>query len=85
MNIYRVGVQLQSRQITYNEFVDAVRRTEALGIAREQDWDYFSPLPGDPAGNHFDGWTMLSEVAMLTHRSNWATWSQAITIVTRHC
>jgi probable F420-dependent oxidoreductase len=66
MNTLRVGVQLQPQHTTYSEFADAVTRTEALGVDSIWDWDHFFPLTGDPAGNHFEGWTMLTAMAMLT-------------------
>lgn len=69
MSTLCVGVQLQPQQTTYSEFADAVRRTEALGVDSVWNWDHFFPLYGDPAGNHFEGWTILTAIAMLTQRA----------------
>jgi probable F420-dependent oxidoreductase len=33
------------------------------------DWDHFFPLSGDPQGNHFEGWTLLTAMATLTTRA----------------
>lgn len=65
----RVGVQLHPQHTTYQSFIDAVRRAEDLGVDTIFDWDHFFPLSGDPAGNHFEGWTMLAAMATQTRRA----------------
>ena len=69
MNSLRVGVQLHPQQTTYAAFADAVRQVEALGIDSLWNWDHFFPLYDDPQGNHFEGWTMLTAMAMLTQHA----------------
>jgi probable F420-dependent oxidoreductase len=65
----RVGVQLQPQHTSYQEYAEVVRRTEALGVDSIWNWDHFFPLYGDPQGNHFEGWTLLTAMAMLTSRA----------------
>lgn len=64
----RVGVQLQPQHTTYPEYADIVRQTEAIGVDSLWTWDHFFPLSGDPNGNHFEGYTMLTAIAALTTR-----------------
>jgi probable F420-dependent oxidoreductase len=65
-----VGVQFHQQQTTYSSFADAVRRVEDLGVDTIWNWDHFFPLYGDPQGNHFEGWTLLSAMATLTRRAD---------------
>lgn len=65
----RVGVQLHPQHATYQDYADAVRRVEDLGVDSIWNWDHFFPLYGDPQGNHFEGWTLLTAMATLTHRA----------------
>ncbi len=65
----RVGVQLQPQHTSYQDYMDAVRRIEDMGVDTIFDWDHFFPLSGDPQGNHFEGWTLLAAMAALTHRA----------------
>jgi alkanesulfonate monooxygenase SsuD/methylene tetrahydromethanopterin reductase-like flavin-dependent oxidoreductase (luciferase family) len=64
-----VGVQLHPQRTTYQEYADAVRRAEDLGADTIWTWDHFFPLDGDPNGNHFEGWTLLTAMATLTTRA----------------
>ncbi len=64
----RVGVQLHPQHTTYQDYADAVRRFEDMGVDSIWDWDHFFPLYGDPQGNHFEGLTMLTAMATLTQR-----------------
>jgi probable F420-dependent oxidoreductase len=65
----RIGVQLHPQHTSYQDFADAVRHTEALGVDSIWNWDHFFPLYGDPQGSHFEGWTLLTAIAMLTNRA----------------
>ena len=65
----RVGVQFHPQHTSYASFADAVRRVEDLGVDTIWDWDHFFPLSGNPQGNHFEGWTLLSAMATLTRRA----------------
>jgi probable F420-dependent oxidoreductase len=69
MTKLRVGVQLFPQHTTYPSYTEAVRRVEALGVDTIWNWDHFFPLSGDPQGDHFEGWTMLTAMATLTSRA----------------
>jgi probable F420-dependent oxidoreductase len=66
---YRVGVQLQPQHTTWLAYRAAVEQLDALGVDTIWNWDHFFPLTGDPAGSHFEGWTLLSAMATLTTRA----------------
>jgi probable F420-dependent oxidoreductase len=69
MHRIRVGVQLHPQHTTYASFADAVRRAEEIGCDSIWNWDHFFPLYGEPDGNHFEGWTLLTAMATLTTRA----------------
>jgi probable F420-dependent oxidoreductase len=69
MSRIRIGVQLHPQHTSYADFADAVRRVEDLGVDTIWNWDHFFPLSGDPAGTHFEGWTLLAAMATLTSRA----------------
>ena len=64
----RVGVQMQPQHTTYSSYIEAVRRFESMGVDTLWDWDHFFPLSGDPRGNHYEGWTLLTAMAASTQR-----------------
>lgn len=65
----RVGIQLHPQHTSYQEFADAVRRAEDMGVDTIFNWDHFFPLYGDPEGGHFEGWSLLAAMATLTTRA----------------
>jgi probable F420-dependent oxidoreductase len=65
----RVGVQFHQQHTAYSSFAGAVRRAEEMGVDTIWNWDHFFPLYGDPQGNHFESWTLLSAMATLTQRA----------------
>jgi probable F420-dependent oxidoreductase len=69
MSRIRIGVQMRPQHGSYADFADAVRRVEDLGVDTIWNWDHFFPLSGDPAGTHFEGWTLLTAMATLTSRA----------------
>ena len=69
MTRIRVGTQLHPQQTTYAEFAEAVRRAEDIGVDTIWNWDHFFPLYGEKDGPHFEGWTLLTAMAMLTTRA----------------
>ncbi len=69
MTRVRVGVQLHPQHTTYDSFAAAVREVEALGVDSIWNWDHFYPLYGEEDGAHFEAWTMLTAMAMLTDRA----------------
>ncbi|MFF2085572.1 LLM class F420-dependent oxidoreductase [Nocardia sp. NPDC058176] len=65
----RIGVQLQPQHAPdYGLIRDAVLRAEDAGVDIVFNWDHFYPLTGDPAGAHFECWTMLGAWAEQTER-----------------
>ena len=64
----RVGVQLHPQHTTYESFSTAVRQVEGLGVDSLWNWDHFFPLYGEGDGEHYEAWTMLTAMAMLTER-----------------
>lgn len=69
MTNIKIGVQLHPQHTTYDSFAEAVRQVEALGVDSIWNWDHFFPLYGEADGPHFEGWTMLTAIAMLTDRA----------------
>ncbi len=78
MNNTTIGVQFEPQHTTYAAFAKAVRDVEAMGVDRLWTWDHFYPpyedeippkeQPGSAWGYHFEGWTLLTAMAMLTTR-----------------
>jgi probable F420-dependent oxidoreductase len=65
----RVGMQFHPQHTTVATLLDAVRRAEDIGLDTLWNWDHFFPLDGDPDGPHFEGWTLLTAMAMATTRA----------------
>src|SRR5260370_28108664 len=59
---------MQPQHTTYSSYMEAVRRFESMGVDTLWDWDHFFPLSGDPQGNHYEGWTLLTAMAASTQR-----------------
>ena len=66
MTKYRVGVQLHPQHTTYESYADAIRTIDGMGVDTMWNWDHFFPLYGEDVGPHFEGWTTLTAMAMLT-------------------
>jgi probable F420-dependent oxidoreductase len=64
----RIGVQLHPQATTVAAVLDAARRAEEAGVDSVWTWDHFFPLYGDPDATHFEGWTLLTGIAMVTSR-----------------
>lgn len=62
----RVGIQLHPQHTTYPSFAAAVKRLDEMGVDTLWDWDHFFPLDNPKDGPHFEGWTLLTAMAMLT-------------------
>jgi probable F420-dependent oxidoreductase len=69
MTDFRIGVQLHPQHTSYDSFASAVRRVEALGVDTIWNWDHFFPLYGAKDGPHFEAWTLLTAMAMLSDRA----------------
>jgi probable F420-dependent oxidoreductase len=64
----RVSVQLKPQHASYEQFRDAAKRAEALGVDTIFTWDHFYPLSGDANGAHFECYTLLAALAEATER-----------------
>lgn len=64
----RVSIQLHPQHTTYDSFASAVRQVEALGVDAIWNWDHFFPVFGEQDGAHFEAWTLLTAMAMLTEK-----------------
>jgi probable F420-dependent oxidoreductase len=65
----RVGMQFHPQHTTIEAYLEGVRRADEMGIDTIWNWDHFFPLYGDPEGAHFEGWTLLTAMAMVTKRA----------------
>ncbi|EFH85472.1 LLM class F420-dependent oxidoreductase [Ktedonobacter racemifer] len=65
----RIGVQMHPQHTSYEDYANGVRRFDEMGVDSIFNWDHFFPLYGDPQGNHFEGWTLLTAMATLTSRA----------------
>jgi probable F420-dependent oxidoreductase len=64
----RLGVQVAPQHSLYPNIRDTVAALEDAGVDIVFNWDHFYPLSGDPAGRHFESWTMLAALAEQTSR-----------------
>jgi len=64
----RVGVQVAPQHALYPSIRQTVQRLEDMGVDIVFNWDHFFPLSGDPAGLHYESWTMLAAMAEQTSR-----------------
>lgn len=64
----RIAVQLHPQHAEYADLRRAVAAAEEVGVDIVYNWDHFYPLYGDPAGKHFECWTMLGAWAEATER-----------------
>ncbi|MFV0462942.1 MAG: LLM class F420-dependent oxidoreductase [Nostocoides sp.] len=64
----RIGVQLQPQHAAYADIRRALAEAEEAGVDVVFTWDHFFPLYGDPAGAHFECWTLLGAWAEATQR-----------------
>jgi len=62
----RIGIQIAPQHSDYTTIRDTLRQLEELGVDIAFNWDHFYPLSGDPAGLHFEGWSMLAAWAEQT-------------------
>jgi len=64
----RIGVQLHPQATSVAAVLAAARAAEDAGVDSIWTWDHFYPLYGDPEAAHFEGWTLLTGIAMVTSR-----------------
>ena len=66
----KVGVQIQPQDTTVEGLRRAWKQADELGADSIWLWDHFFPLYGDPAANHFEGYTLLAAAAVETSRAD---------------
>jgi probable F420-dependent oxidoreductase len=64
----RIGLQLGQQHVDYSVIRRAAAEAEDIGVDIIFNWDHFRPISGDPAGKHFECWTMLAALAEQTSR-----------------
>lgn len=65
----RIAVQIPPQHATHADLRKTVLAAEETGVDVIFTWDHFFPLSGDPEGNHFECWTLLSSWAEITERA----------------
>ena len=68
MQQIRVGISVRPQHTTYARMRAAWLEAEEVGADTVFIWDHFFPLFGDPAGAHFECWTLLAALAEATTR-----------------
>jgi len=68
MSKVKAGVQLHPQHVSYDAYAEAIGEIEALGVDSIWNWDHFFPLYGEGNENHFEAWTLLTAIAMMTKR-----------------
>ena len=65
----RIAVGLQPQHADYDQIRDAAVRADEMGVDIIYNWDHFFPLGSDPAGKHYECWTMLASWAEVTQHA----------------
>ena len=65
----KIGVHLRPQHTTIAALRAAWKAADALGVDSISVWDHFHPLQGDPAGSHFECWSMLAAMAVDTRQA----------------
>jgi probable F420-dependent oxidoreductase len=65
----KLGVHLRPQHTTVEALRTAWKAADALGVDSISLWDHFHPLSGDPAGAHFECWSLLAAMACDTRRA----------------
>jgi probable F420-dependent oxidoreductase len=69
MTAFKIGVHIRPQHTTIQAMRAAWKGADALGVDSITVWDHFYPLTGDPAGAHFECWTLLAAMACDTSRA----------------
>ena len=59
----KIGIHLRPQHTTVEALRTAWKAADALGVDSISVWDHFHPLQGDPAGAHFECWSLLAGMA----------------------
>ena len=66
MRAIKVGVQLQPQGTSIGDLRAAWQAADAMGLDSIWTWDHFFALFGPSEASHFEGWTLLSAMAVDT-------------------
>jgi probable F420-dependent oxidoreductase len=69
MTAFKIGVHIRPQHTTIEAMRAAWKGADALGVDSITVWDHFYPLTGDPAGAHFECWSLLAAMACDTSRA----------------
>src|SRR5207253_3552216 len=69
MAAFKIGVHIRPQHTTVAAMREAWRAADSLGVDSITTWDHFAPLTGDPAGAHFECWSLLAAMAVETSRA----------------
>ena len=65
----KIGVHIRPQHTSVEAMRAAWRGADALGVDSITVWDHFYPLSGDPAGTHFECWSLLAALACDTQHA----------------
>jgi probable F420-dependent oxidoreductase len=68
--VIRIGYRATPQHGEYGAIRESWLEAERLGVDSLWTWDHFFPLQGDPAGRHFECWTILAAMAEATERAD---------------
>ncbi len=73
MATIKVGIDLPPQHTTVAEYREAWLAADRLGVDSLWVWDHFFPLSGDPAGPHFEAWSLLAALGAQTQHAQVGT------------
>lgn len=62
------GLQTSPQHVSYGELLQVWQRADALGYDSAWLFDHFMPIFSDPTGPCFEGWTLLTALAVQTQK-----------------
>jgi len=69
MAAFKIGVHIRPQHTSVQAMRTAWKSADALGVDSITVWDHFYPLSGDPAGTHFECWSLLAAMAADTNHA----------------
>ena len=65
----KIGVQIRPQHTTWEAYREAWLWADEVGVDVIYTWDHFFPLQGDPNGDHFEAWTLMSALGSQTKQA----------------
>jgi probable F420-dependent oxidoreductase len=69
MPAFKIGIHIRPQHTTVAAMRTAWRNADDLSVDSITTWDHFAPLTGDPAGTHFECWSLLAAMACETRHA----------------